>query len=500
MAIQDARQATQSALDRLDELTSSGWSLTRHIARGDIAKKGTPRDLIADLASVSDILVGASLTADFAGAKLSYMVTANGTTTLVNGSSGDLSEHFGVDDIDDARLAWAGNVEAAFRLPGEWACLGTLEWTKVLEVEDPGHQWLVFWDQREVENYLKAQPYWRFESAVDLERGTVALVRDLAQADTVVTPVLTVASLAATDLALPTPPAPAEPGYGGSVFAGAVEPTWIMPTTHTGDVDRLVEALTGIAVAGCWARIATSTEVAPDNSHVVAEYFGLQRTRHQISATGPTVSLATARESIALLEWVESAGTVDRLLAVRQIVSLKTGAAPWDYVKDIQSAAEPIFMALRSDAVAEALRALRDARTSALDAARRSIETSTSIAKSTAERALAALIAIGGVILAKSTTSVGADQADDLRSLIAYGLFGLAAWNLAVERPTLFRAIADFQADLPTLSELLLPPADNERVRNLVSLTNARNQALRVAWAVPLLYIFLGVVALLITG
>jgi hypothetical protein len=191
-----------------------------------------------------------------------------------------------------------------------------------------------------------------------------------------------------------------------------------------------------------------------------------------------------------LLDWVESDARVDRLIAARQVISLRTDAPPWQRPEDIEVAAEPIFRALRSEAIAEALKSHRDARTAALNAAQSSVQAAGTIAKSTAERAVAAVIAIGAIATGNTTNKLSTEQAGKLQLLVAGTLAGLALWNVIVERPALFRPVKDFKTDLKASSDLL-SKRDRKRIKKMNALKNANDYALRVAIMVPSLYLLL---------
>lgn len=495
--LSDALQATVATLDVLDALELAGWKVTRHATAGVAEGTGSPIELAATVGELGPLVTSARLVGRFAHATVTVQVSARGEFLAASGT-GDISENFGVDDQADARAAFDGNIDAALRLPGTWSCLIQIAWTKRLDEDAPGTQWMVFSDVAATVSYLVRQPFWSVGDVLDAGRGTVALVRELPSDSFVQAQGLTVASLRAEDVSIPDvsdfSPVPAT----DPLLKGSTDPRLLLPSASRGPVSVVSDALCSLTVGLVWARLATSLRVTGDGS-LDAEYFGLQRVHYSLSAPGPLSDRPTAQASLDLLEWVESASTVDRLLAVRQIVSLRTDDPPWQNAGDIRAAAEPIFMALRSDAVAEALKSLRDTRASALESARQTVEVSASIAKATVERALASVIATGGIFLASTSKTLTARQDFDLRLLVAAALLGLAIWHLIVERPTLFRSIRDFREDLPTLGELL-PSAETARIQELASLKNAERQATLVGRAVPAAYLALAVVAFCVKG
>jgi hypothetical protein len=499
MDLETALDATRAAMRRLDELVSSGWRLTHCETAGVVEGTGEPDQLLQAITALAPLLgTTTELTGVFAKASLTLRISQDGEVIPVGPGHGDILENFDVDDRTDAELAWSGDVEAALRLPGAWSCRAQLRWTAALEQAVPQTQWLLFPHLDGVIEYLHGKPFWQLSSELDVTRGTVALVRRLGPDASLTTPALSILSLDEEDVTPPMAHLASAGATTDALLSSAIAPRLLMPTEVIGgSVAPAAQALWSLVVATCWARIATALVPDTATGSVEVEYFGLQRVRYALSRGGPACTRDTAEKSLELLEWVESAGTVDRLLAVRQVASLRTDQPPWERAADIRTAAEPIFMALRSDAVAEALKAVRDTRAGALETARRTVESTTYIAKSTVERALGSVIALGGIFLANTTKNITPSQAGDLRLLVACTLFGLVLWHLVVERPALFRPIRDFKADLPSLSELL-PPDEQTRISELKSLGSATRYATLLAWLVPVLYIVLALASLFV--
>lgn len=494
----NALESTRLALAELDALLEGRWHLERDLgpAAGRLTGQGTPQELLAGLHALAPLFATASLTGTFADAKLTLTVMPDGTFASTVEALGDINDNFDVDDRGAARRAWAGDAQAALALPGGvWTTSVQIKWTSTLESAVPSTQWLLFWSVDDAIGYLRDQGFLRLKLAIDSERGAVVLIRGLAPESRLETPALTVASIDASDVRLPAPSVE-EPWTEEPVLANSIEPRLLLPLSPDRCLTAVVDLLSAAIVGTCWTRLATSTTTS-GSGEVEVEYFGLQRVRHRMSAAGPAVSLEQARSSVELLDWVESTGTVDRLIAARQVISLRTDEPPWERPEDIEIAAEPIFRALRADAIAEALRAQREARTSALAAAQRSIEAASASAKGTAEKAIAAVVAVGAILTGNTTNALSVDQAHKLQLLVGATLAGLALWNILIERPALFRPINDFKADLGTIGDLL-SQKELERISDMTALKKANSYALRVAWMVPALYVALAITAVCI--
>ena len=340
------------------------------------------------------------------------------------------------------------------------------------------------------------RPWWRLSGLLDANSPALVLVWREDTDFVVRTPGLTVAPLA-TAGAIPTPTVE----IAGAAGDGITRPDLLCPTTVTGPsaiTHSITARLWALCAASSWARIATT--VTPDDTARSArlEFFGLQRVTHPMPAGGPTnLTDAQLRAAFELWRWAEAAGGPDRLLAARQVISLYRTPAPWGLADDIRQAAEPIFLALRGDAIGEGFKVQREGRERALDVARQTAESTTSLAKGAAERCLAALVALGGIIVAKTNKTLTASQAGHLRVLLAAFLFALAAWSVVIEGPAVELASRGFKDDIAKLSPLL-PDDEQKAILGLSSLRRAGRQVRRVRLAVPVVYVVAAVIALVV--
>ena len=106
------------------------------------------------------------------------------------------------------------------------------------------------------------------------------------------------------------------------------------------DAAKIYAELWRCCAATAWAWLATAVELY-DSRSATLEFFGLQRTRHDLQSSGPNISVQRCRASYELWRWATSNDSPDQLLAVRQVISLYRDAPPWPQASDIQLAAEP---------------------------------------------------------------------------------------------------------------------------------------------------------------
>ena len=238
--------------------------------------------------------------------------------------------------------------------------------------------------------------------------------------------------------------------------------------------------------AAAWAWLATAVELH-DRQSATLEFFGLQRTRHDLQSSGPDINVKQCRASYELWRWATSSDSPDQLLAARQVISLYRDAPPWPQASDIQLAAEPVFVALRSDATAEAFRMQRETRALALTVARETADATIGLAKGAVERCIAALAGIGGVIIAHTTHALTDSQASKLRLLIGVFLIIMTGWSTLIEGPPVSVAIDSLSKDINTLGELL-SAGQRQQALDLQTFKRARRQSRVVRVAVPVAY------------
>lgn len=489
-----ACSATDAAVAEVAQLQASGWRVDSEPRAWRVQGRGASADLVETLSRLSSFLSSNELIGTFGRFAIRLTLATDGSLQVTS-SSGQVEEQFGVDLRDRAHDAVNGDSVAAMSLPLEWSLDLVFFPTAALEEVAPHFRWLVFRSLSDAENFLSSVPYWRIGELLPADRPTVALIHDLDPGEWIRTPLMIVTRLSSAAEGLLQ--LERRGGVSDSKhISGLITPESLVPISNNSQqLAPLRLCLLRIAAANAWAEIATDSTFGRTEASL--EFFGLQRTKYAIPSTGPDVDEQECRETVALWAWVTTPDKSDRLMAVRQVLSLHSAEAPWTGAADVRQAAEPIFLALRSDAVAEVLRGQREVKAMAIATAQQTAALTTGMVKGAIERALASLLAIGGVVVASSTDAVGAALADQLRSLLSLALIGLALWSVCLESPQIFGVGRAFARDLPLFNQLL-PAEDREQVLQMAALRSARAYAIWVSTAVPLVYLGLAVVAAVI--
>jgi len=489
---------TKETVQSIDVLAANGWALEQQGVALTLRRTGNdPRSLHDELSQLFPLLTDARLSGRWPGHEL-QLEYVEGGFAIADASPGDLREAFAGADLDLALDAWNGDVEAALELAGSWIATADVDPAQLLQGADGTRRWYVLPSVDAVCSLLRDQPWWEIAGLLELPVAVVILVWNAHPELDVRTARLHIGSLAADVQSLGH--TRSEAGTPMDVdFAGLINrptPGTPLPPTLAPAPDR--EPLPGsedariyielwrCCAAAAWAWLATAVEVHNRGSATL-EFFGLQRTRHDLQSSGPNIGIRQCRASYELWRWATSGDSLDRLLAVRQVVSLYRDAPPWAQASDIQLAAEPVFIALRSDATAEAFRTQREARALALTVARETADATIGLAKGAVERCLAALAGIGAVIIAHTSRALTDSQAFKLRLLIGIFLIIMAGWSALIEGPSVSVSINSLPTDIGTLGELL-SPGQRQQALDLQTLKKARRQSRIVRVAVPMAY------------
>ena len=204
---------------------------------------------------------------------------------------------------------------------------------------------------------------------------------------------------------------------------------------------------------------------------------------------------AGAESTLRLYNWVFTNPSPDKLLAIRRVASLYDGAELFDSSDDIRASAEVVFIGLRNDVVAEVLKASRDAQAQVLEVVRRTTQASQDAVKAITDRAMAALVGIGGVVIANSSKVIDAHVTRSLLLLVAAFLAMLALWSVFLEGPQLASPLNSVIEDIEA-GTALVTTTDIDRLRNLASFRKARRQAVQVRIIVPSFYIIVALIVI----
>lgn len=288
---------------------------------------------------------------------------------------------------------------------------------------------------------------------------------------------------------LPTP-AKSLPGEdlfpaGGSFLPS---PSALIPCGHlvtAGPWLELVRVYGAAFVASTWQRLATS--VHDDGERV--EFLGFKR----VVAKLPTPADLTAEvvaETRILYRWAFQDLSPDRLLAIRQVVSLYQDALALIRPKDVLEGAEVVFVGLRTEALAEVLRGSREAQSQAADSVRQSLKAVQDLTRSATERVLASLVAVAAVVAANSTLTLSDRVGRNLILLVAAFLALLAVFAIVLEGPLLSLPLRKLQDDLRE-GNPLLTERQRQRAAELPSVVATRRRVRLLRAVVPFTYIAL---------
>jgi hypothetical protein len=245
--------------------------------------------------------------------------------------------------------------------------------------------------------------------------------------------------------------------------------------------------------ASTWQRLATS--VLEDGR--IVEFLGFKRVEARLP--GPeelTSNIVTGTQ--ALYRWAFQDLSPDRLLAVRQVVSLYQDDVALLRPDDVVESAEVVFIGLRTEAVAEVLRGTREAQTHATESVRQSLKAVQDLTKSATERVLASLVAVAAVVAANSTQTLSDEVGRNLLLLVALFLVLLALFAVVLEGPLLSLPLRNLEDDLREGNPILTESQRN-RAAKLPSVLATRRRVRLLRAVVPFTYIALAL-AILVWG
>jgi hypothetical protein len=248
----------------------------------------------------------------------------------------------------------------------------------------------------------------------------------------------------------------------------------------------LEDALFPKAEACAWAWLSSAVEALEGAPAASLEFFGYRRKLFDVPTAGYVGD--PGQVAFNLYRWATAEESPDRILAIRQVVSLHDTAALPSRPDDVVTAAEPLYRALRSGEVAAVLETQRQARSIAIETARQAADAAQTAAKSTAERTIASLAGVAGIAVANATAVLGESDARSIALGIA-GLFVfLTLWAIFVEGPPLRNPLTSLSSDMPRIASLL-SSTDREGILSMSVVTKAKRSVLRVRIATPIVYL-----------
>lgn len=285
------------------------------------------------------------------------------------------------------------------------------------------------------------------------------------------------------------PPLQPLPAESGAPFAGAVWPHQLVPQMLGSEGEWIDTAimLYRVFVLAVWRSLATSVP-APD----VVEIVGFKRVVATVPATRD-LELSVVEGTQRLYRWAFQDLSPDRQLAVRQVASLYDADELLVHPAEITASAELVFIGLRTDAVAEVMRASRDARREAHEAVRQTLKNVQDSTKSAGERLLASLVAIGAVVATYSTKALDESVGRNLMLAVAAFLVFLALTSIFLEGPLLSLPLKHLTGDLRA-SALRVTTVDD--LADLPSVAATRKRVAIVRAVVPGTYLALALAVL----
>ena len=419
--------------------------------------------------------------------------TAGGDRDFMNDPAGDPSSVFPPDELAQAQLAWHGNSDAARSLRGEWSGDLSLSLAAPLQQQESGGlAWRAVRTTAVVVHDMAEYPWWRTGELIrDNDRSVVIAVVDesgvAAQTST-----FAIVSLDRLTGSGPTPPGTGQRRMqlqscgAGQLPDGLPLPEELEMSEGSTGVTALADLLRLRADACAWAWLSNATTISAENAYATLEYFGYRRLMFNLGRQGYTAE--AGQRALRMYLWATSEPSPDRILAIRQVISLYEQQDLPGRPEDVIQAAEPLYQALRAGEVAAVLESQRQARSMAVDTARSSADAAQSAAKSATERTIASLAAVAGIAVANATAVLSAADARAIAIAIAAIFLFLAAWAIFIEGPTMQAPLDSFTADLPVIGHLLSPD-DRTAILGMQALRKASRAVLRVRIAAPCVYV-----------
>lgn len=495
-AIAEALVRTRSEARALRELEAAGWEVQRTFSMAEVAMvTRDPHGALDALRPTSNGAESVAATCVFGEARVEVVESRDGALSVLDPDPVNFDHTFTEEHRRDARKAWSGDPAAALRLPGEWTVRVVVDLSRELREASPAHAWSVLRTVEDLATLLDSVSVWDLAPTLDPDLPPVFVLEDLGPEELLLLGKGAVVSLASdkvTTTALEGIESVTLDTWHIPELPQAPRPAAIRPVSmHGTELASIGQKLWGATAALAWVGLASSVRRTANDVQI--EILGLQRVAYDLPCAGLNLSPKLARRSYELLAWAGGSEAIDQRLAVQQVASLYRDP-PWTKIDDVFDAAVAVYSSLRRDSVGEALQARRAARAFALEVAHRATEQVNSVTRSVAERLTASLLAIGGVIVAQTTSVIDAGQATDLRTLVALFLLGLVVWNVAAETPPLRASISDLRADLPRVADTLTD-SDVQHILELRSVTSAARRARAITFAVPLVYLLAAVLA-----
>jgi hypothetical protein len=494
----------RDALDVVDALIRDDWTCQDDLGNVTLSRASCPdpRAALRDLQRFGRALGHVQALGSLAGQDLRLRLI-NGSMEVVDVPNATPDDWFDdPDTVARAHAAWEGNAQEALDLPLAWEVTADLALERLLPLPD-GIEMRI---SAEVSTILHA---FTASSVVTLGRliPQAAGVRRIYLAlrgDGHPVHLGSVTFAGAARQSTLDVPADAEPLAGERPLLEGfpmLPPHALVRLDHhstgrtAGDLEwaPVARHCAAVAALSAWSMSASEIENLDDRPRLA--FLGFKRVRLELPSPD-SLDDSAVTGALALRRWMFHDASPDRLLAVRQVVSLYEQGEPFAVASDVQASAEVIYAGLRSEAVAEVVKGTREAQAQANDTVRQGLRASQELVKAATERFLAALIAVGAVIIANASRSLADEVSRNLMLLIAGFLLVLALIAVLVEGPLLSLPIRHLSKDVRAGSSLLTPEQQREIVES-AAVRATRRRIVTVRVVVPVLYLSLSIAIVL---
>ncbi|MDQ3877019.1 MAG: hypothetical protein M3290_01525 [Actinomycetota bacterium] len=455
-------------------LEQSGWVVIDSLRRvsGTAAWQGTGNEQFERLRALAKAAtdVEISLSTGFRARLVNEQLECVASPSAVN-------DYYTGNELELAQRAADGDVEALLQLEGQWRGAITLDLAKALSVGPNEWTWRVVRSYDRLKSIVDAMRWWEIRTALGGDQPVYIVLLDE------VPRWFQSASWCCGSLSRlrdPTfdPTNDERASYvtarGGDPGVGVPLPDQLLPVAPHENVGELVDVLRAKAAAACWAWFSNDVAIEEDSSRLA--FFGLRRIDALLPPAG-VEQVASQLQVIDLFRWTQREPSFDKILAIRQVVSIYSTADFLDLAYDVRRAAEPIYAGLRSDAVAEASSMVQTARQLSVDAARQTLVDLISLSKGLGERVLATLGGLGAIVLASATSNkVPPEISGDLAFAIGSFLIFLALWTLIVEGPTVYLPLKFLKDDVRSAA----PSLGSEQMNQILQSPSVRKAQGRV--------------------
>lgn len=477
----------------VDRLESLGWESEDSLNRVHLSRRwsGEGRRGLDDLRSVMKFAASADIST-----QTGFRFGLAGGELEVLSSPSTLSDYYSGTQLETAERIRDGDSRISDDLEADWNGSLTIDLAKGLYDEADGFRWKIVRSYAVVLDAIAKLAWWELGSLISNERPLLVLVLDNACPRRLITGSLICCSdsrLNGVELDDGLINKRQELAVArGEDPRGVVLPEEVIPRSSHEGVSDLVDLLRTRAAAAAWGWLSNSIELVDEVAQL--EFFGLQRVKAQLSSEGLPLTNDQV-QALALYQWATSDVSVDRILAIRQVVSIYGGSSFLESADDVRRAAEPVYLALRRDAVSEALANTREAGRIGLAATRAALEGALASAKSVGERALASLAALGALVITAATSE---NLSDSVVANIALGIalftLFLAIWNALVEGPISAFPLKNLREEISSAS-ILMTDGELDVLTKSTSVQNARRRVLVVRILAPTIYIAVAAVA-----